>query len=64
MADKITVAETAPPVDPLTPAVVEQVRLSLAGLRFGQLLIVVHEGTVVQIDRTERKRLTRNGDMS
>ncbi len=32
---------------------------ALSGLRFGQLLIVVHDGAVVQIDRTERRRLER-----
>ena len=40
--------------EPLT-AIVE----ALAGLRFGQLLVVVHDGAVVQIDRTERRRLER-----
>jgi len=40
--------------EPLT-AIVE----ALSGLRFGQLLVVVHDGTVVQIDRTERRRLER-----
>lgn len=40
--------------EPLT-AIVE----ALSGLRFGQLLVVVHDGAVVQIDRTERRRLER-----
>ena len=35
----------------------EQIADALRGLRFGQITIVVHEGIVVQIDRTERKRL-------
>lgn len=36
---------------------------ALAGLRFGQVTVTVHEGQVVQIDRTERHRLTRtNGN--
>ncbi len=32
------------------------VRDALAGLAFGNLLLTVHEGRVVQIDITERKR--------
>jgi len=44
----------APLREPLT-AIVE----ALSGLRFGQLLVVVHDGAVVQIDRTERRRLDR-----
>ena len=32
---------------------------ALQGMRFGQLQVVVHEGMVVQIDRTERRRLER-----
>lgn len=37
--------------------VLEAVRDSLRNLRFGQVTIVVHNGEVVQIDRTERRRL-------
>ncbi len=39
----------------------EEVRQSLRGLQFGSLLIIVQDGVVVQIDRTEKKRLPRNG---
>lgn len=39
---------------------VERVREALAGLRFGSVAITVHEGRIVQIDVTERKRLTPN----
>ncbi len=34
-----------------------QIRDSLRGLRFGSLYIVVQDGVIVQIDRTEKRRL-------
>ena len=40
-----------------------QIRESLKGLRFGTVNIVVQDGVVVQIDRTEKKRLVRRGDV-
>ena len=33
---------------------------ALRGLRFGSVLIIVQDGVVVQIDRTEKKRLSRS----
>ena len=35
----------------------EQIRQALQGLRFGNVTIVVQDGVVVQIDRTEKRRL-------
>lgn len=35
----------------------QSVRDALAGLRFGLVTITVHEGRLVQIDRTEKQRL-------
>lgn len=37
---------------------IEQILKALEGLEFGSLQITVHEGQVVQIDRTEKKRFT------
>ncbi len=39
-----------------------QIRDSLRGLRFGSVNIIVQDGVVIQIDRTEKRRLrsTRN----
>ena len=37
----------------------EQIRAALDGLQFGSLMVVVQDGVVVQIDRTEKKRLQR-----
>lgn len=36
------------------------IRNALSGLRYGSVHIVVQDGVVVQIDRTEKRRL-RNG---
>ena len=36
------------------------VREALAGLKFGAVSLTVHEGRVVQIDVTEKKRLKPN----
>lgn len=38
-------------------AAVEHVREALRGLRFGVVTIIVQDGVVVQLERTERKRL-------
>ena len=35
----------------------EQIRESLRGLRFGSVNIIVQDGVVIQIDRTEKRRL-------
>jgi hypothetical protein len=42
---------------------IEQIRESLRGLKFGSVNIIVQDGVVIQIDRTEKKRLrdNRNG---
>jgi hypothetical protein len=36
---------------------IASVREALSGLRYGQISLTVHEGRVVQIDVTEKKRL-------
>ena len=43
--------------DDATDAVLAQIRGVLQGLRFGSVTIVVQDGVVVQIDRTEKRRL-------
>ena len=48
----------------LTPAAWDLIQESLRGLRFGQVLLVVHEGAIVQVERTERKRISRTGEGS
>jgi hypothetical protein len=34
-----------------------QIRDSLRGLRFGSVSIIVQDGVIIQIDRTEKRRL-------
>jgi hypothetical protein len=34
-----------------------EIAASLRGLRFGSVIIVVQDGVIIQIDRTEKKRL-------
>jgi hypothetical protein len=38
----------------------DQIRESLRGLRFGSVNIIVQDGVVIQIDRTEKRRLRGN----
>ena len=38
----------------------QQIREALRGLSFGTVNIVVQDGVVVQIDRTEKRRLRRS----
>ncbi len=40
--------------------VLAQIRESLRNLRFGHVQIIVQDGVVVQIDRLERRRISRN----
>jgi hypothetical protein len=42
-----------------------EIRRALTGLRYGTVLVVVQDGVVVQIDRTDKRRLRTgrtNGD--
>jgi len=39
---------------------INQIRESLRGLRYGSVNIIVQDGVIIQIDRTEKRRL-RNG---
>jgi hypothetical protein len=50
---KTPAAETAAPADDA----INQIRDSLRGLRFGSVNIIVQDGVIVQIDRTEKRRL-------
>jgi hypothetical protein len=37
-----------------------QIRDSLRGLRFGSVNVIVQDGVIIQIDRTEKRRLRTN----
>ena len=55
-------AETPPNPDALCllEESIASVREALTGLKFGNVSLTVHEGRVVQIDVTEKKRLKPN----
>jgi hypothetical protein len=42
--------------------ILEHIQDAIHGLRFGSVLIVVQDGVVVQIDRTEKRRLPRTAN--
>jgi hypothetical protein len=42
----------------------DQIRQALDGLRYGQVTIVIHDGSVVQIDRTEKRRFRNSSSAS
>jgi hypothetical protein len=46
--------------DGTTEEALDQIRESLRGLKFGSVNIIVQDGVVIQIDRTEKKRLRIN----
>jgi hypothetical protein len=43
--------------------VMRQVEEALRGLRFGHVTVIVQDGAVAQIERTERKRLDPTGKL-
>ncbi len=59
MADKPTLSIARPPASPGADRHAETlatVRAALDTLRFGQIVLTVHEGKVVQLDVTEKQR--------
>jgi hypothetical protein len=40
---------------------IDAIRQALRGLRYGQIVVIVQDGVVVQVDRTERRRLRSSG---
>ena len=48
---------TTPELARLIEESIASVREALLGLRYGQISLTIHEGRVVQIDVTEKKRL-------
>jgi hypothetical protein len=49
---------TSSSTDILPENVLQSIQQSLIGLRFGQVTLIVQDGRVIQIDRTERHRFT------
>lgn len=52
-----TVGIAADAGTPQESAAIDHIRDALRGLRFGLVQIVVQDGVVIQIERTERRRL-------
>lgn len=52
-----TTATTSSAASPKLPDWLDIVRAKVEGLRFGVVQIVVHDGKVTQIERTEKTRL-------
>lgn len=52
-----TIATTSSATSPNQPDWLAIVRTKVEGLRFGVVQIVVHDGKVTQIERTEKTRL-------
>ena len=50
--------------EPIEPTVMAAIRRALHGLRFGQVVVIVQDGVVVQVDRTERARLRQTRSSS
>ncbi len=64
MSDQSQSTDVGARLESLTPATWDLIQESLRGLHFGQVLLVVHEGAIVQVERTERKRISRPSDGS
>ncbi len=52
----ITMPATPGATDNLPAPVMQSITQALAGLRYGQVTVIVQDGRVIQIDRTERHR--------
>jgi hypothetical protein len=51
--------ESTKPSDPFE-SWIEPVRHALQGIKFGSIVIIVQDGKIVQIDRTEKLRLDKS----
>jgi hypothetical protein len=58
--DATDVRTAARRVDALGDPVIAQILKTLQGLRYGVVSIIVQDGVVVQIERTEKHRLRRS----
>jgi len=59
MSDKPSVKTDAPALP--EPEWIELVREKVAGLRYGVVQLTIHDGRVIQIERTEKTRLSSSG---
>jgi hypothetical protein len=56
-----TASPPAPPREPNLQWAWRQIEAALRDLRFGALTLVVQDGVIVQVERTERHRYRRAG---
>lgn len=47
------------PDDSYTSHAIARVREALSGLRFGEVTVIVQDGIIVQVERTEKLRLSK-----
>jgi hypothetical protein len=59
-----TVTLPSPGSSDITPDWIALVREKVEGLRFGVVQLVVHDGRVTQIERTEKTRLPATRDQA
>ena len=45
------------------PGAMRHIEQALRGLRYGQVTVIVQDGVVVQIERTDRQRFSRSGKL-
>ncbi len=57
-----TETATTPRPSVLPEPVLAALMEALRGVRFGTVTVIIQDGRVVQIDRTERRRLKAEGD--
>lgn len=43
-----------------TEQALEHIRQALTGLRYGEVSVIIQDGVIVQVERTERKRLRKS----
>lgn len=58
MSRPIPQATSQPIETPLNEAVMTALSEALRGVRYGTVTIIIQDGRIIQIDRTERRRLT------
>jgi len=58
MADRQNGLAAKPASRETDDAVLEEIRKAILSLRFGNVQVIVQDGKVVQIDKTEKIRLT------
>jgi hypothetical protein len=61
MVERNSPPETEKPGDERRRVALAHVEEALRGLQYGQVTVIVQDGVVVQIEKTERHRLTRSG---